>query len=84
VGERTLTEAFPPLTLKTPMFATPEPVMVLIVPTGRASVGPAERTNPGPWTPRTPHEPTFWKAPASAPHEPSLQDCVVAGCGSMQ
>lgn len=62
---RMATEAVPPVTEKTPMFAMPEPVIVTVVPTGSGVEGPAVSVKPGPSTPNTPHVPLMWKAPTS-------------------
>jgi hypothetical protein len=57
--------AVPPLNENTPIFATPEPEIVTVVPIGSAAVGPAVSVKPGPMTPRVPQVPLMWKAPKS-------------------
>lgn len=59
VAESTDTLAVPPVTLNTPMLATPEPMMVTVVPTG-SGAEPAVRVKPGPRMPSTPQLPSRW------------------------
>ncbi|MBS3180128.1 MULTISPECIES: hypothetical protein [unclassified Pseudoclavibacter] len=58
-------EAVPPDALNVPMFATPLPMIVMVVSTGRGTAEDAVRVKPGLIRPRVPHVPRFTYAPTS-------------------